>query len=165
MEGVLEGPQDFRQYHEIPDDGIEFQFRQYVFHDLRLYLHPFLSHAAGQILVNNFLYDLSQTTIPSDNVDAEYLKKPKQWDMRFIRIFMLIFGPISSIFDILTFVLLYNIFHFNQIIFHTGWFIESLATQTFVVYIIRTRKIPFSSPALQNGSSSLRSAPLLPAWS
>jgi Mg2+-importing ATPase len=143
MEGVLEGRKTFGNTMKYLMMGLSSNFGNMFSMIYASIFIPFFPMLPGQILVNNFLYDLSQTTIPSDNVDAEYLKKPKQWDMKFIRLFMIIFGPISSVFDILTFVLLYNIFHFNQVIFHTGWFIESLATQTFVVYIIRTRKIPF----------------------
>ncbi len=104
---------------------------------------PFLPMLPIQILLNNFLYDLSQITIPTDNVDAEYLKTPKRWDITFIRRFMFIFGPISSLFDFLTFYVLFNAFSHAPNAFQTGWFMESLATQTLVIHIIRTRKIPF----------------------
>ena len=104
---------------------------------------PFFPMTASQILLNNFLYDTSQLAIPSDNVDKEYLKKPKHWNMKFIKKYMIIFGPISSIFDFLTFYVLYGVFHFTESTFQSGWFIESLATQILVIYIIRTEKIPF----------------------
>jgi Mg2+-importing ATPase len=104
---------------------------------------PFFPMMPGQILVNNFLYDLSQLSIPSDNVDPEYLKKPKHWDISFVKKFMLIFGPISSLFDFLTFFVLYKIFSLSGGAFQAAWFVESLATQVFVVYIIRTKKLPF----------------------
>jgi Mg2+-importing ATPase len=96
-----------------------------------------------QILLNNFLYDVSQVAIPTDHVDDDYLKTPKGWDIKAIRRFMLIFGPISSFFDFLTFGILLFAFHASQEFFHTGWFLESLCTQTFIIYIIRTAKIPF----------------------
>jgi Mg2+-importing ATPase len=149
MEGVLEGRKTFGNTMKYLMMGLSSNFGNMFSMIYASIFLPFFPMLPGQILVNNFLYDLSQTTIPSDNVDNEYLKKPKQWDIKFIRIFTIVFGPISSVFDILTFILLYNVFHFNQIIFHTGWFIESLATQTFVIYVIRTRKIPFlqSSPS------------------
>lgn len=104
---------------------------------------PFLPMLPIQILLNNFLYDLSQVTIPTDNVDPEYLQSPKRWDIKFIRRFMFIFGPISSIFDFLSFYVLYSAFSHNPNAFQTGWFIESLATQTLVIHVIRTRKVPF----------------------
>jgi len=98
-----------------------------------------------QILLNNLLYDLAQITIPTDNVDEAYLQKPQRWDIGLIRNFMLFIGPISSIFDFLTFYVLLNVFHANEAQFHTGWFVESLATQTLVLFVIRTSKNPLQS--------------------
>jgi Mg2+-importing ATPase len=106
---------------------------------------PFLPMLPTQILLNNFLYDLSQITIPTDKVDASYIKKPHHWDIRLLRNFMLIIGPISSIFDFLTFFMLLWIFHASDVLFHTGWFVESLATQTLVLFIIRTAGNPLRS--------------------
>jgi len=103
---------------------------------------PFLPMLPIQILLNNFLYDLSQIAIPTDNVDKEYIEKPRPWDIRSIKRFMLIFGPISSIFDFVTFGMLLFIFHASTPYFRTGWFLESLCTQTLVIYVIRTGKIP-----------------------
>ncbi|MDR3519852.1 MAG: magnesium-translocating P-type ATPase [Candidatus Pacebacteria bacterium] len=112
-------------------------------------LLPFLPMTAPQILLNNLLYDSSQLAIPTDNVDESYMIKPRKFKIRFIKLFMLIFGPISSVFDFLTFFILLSVFHFGESAFQTGWFLESIATQAFVVYIIRTKKIPFfqSSPS------------------
>jgi P-type Mg2+ transporter len=104
---------------------------------------PYLPMLPIQILLNNFLYDSSQLTIPSDNVDAEFTQKPKRWNMRFIKYFMFVFGSISSIFDFITFFVLYGIFKASAAQFQTGWFLESLATQTLVIYVIRTERIPF----------------------
>jgi len=106
---------------------------------------PFLPMLPTQILLNNFLYDLSQITIPTDNVDEDFLRKPKQWDIGLIRKFMVFIGPISSVFDFLTFYVLLHFFHASQTLFHTGWFIESLATQTLVIFVIRTAQNPFRS--------------------
>jgi P-type Mg2+ transporter len=106
---------------------------------------PFLPMLPTQILLNNFLYDLSQITIPTDNVDEEFVRKPRQWDIGLIRRFMLFVGPISSIFDFLTFYALLHFFPATQTFFHTGWFVESLATQTLVIYIIRTTGRPLQS--------------------
>jgi Mg2+-importing ATPase len=110
---------------------------------------PFLPMLPIQILLNNFLYDVSQLAIPGDNVDEEYLSEPKRWNMHFIRKFMFLFGPISSIFDFATFGLMYYFFNHSPASFQTGWFVESLATQTLVIHIIRTKKLPFiqSSPS------------------
>lgn len=106
---------------------------------------PFLPMLPTQILLNSFLYDLSQVTIPTDNVDDDFLQKPKQWDIHLIRRFMVFIGPISSIFDFLTFYVLLYFFHASQLFFHTGWFIESLATQTLVIFVIRTAHNPLRS--------------------
>jgi len=106
---------------------------------------PFLPMLPTQILLNNLLYDLSQITIPTDNVDDEYLRKPQHWDIHLIRNFMLFIGPISSIFDFLTFYVLLHFFHANEALFHTGWFVESIATQTLVIIVIRTSRNPLRS--------------------
>jgi Mg2+-importing ATPase len=98
-----------------------------------------------QILLNNFLYDLAQVTIPTDRVDAGALARPQRWNTRIIRDFMLLIGPISSIYDFLTFGVLLRIFHASEALFHTGWFVESLATQTLVLLVIRTQGSPLRS--------------------
>lgn len=110
---------------------------------------PFLPMLPSQILLNNFLYDVSQLTISSDKVDGDDIKFPPKWDIKFIKKYMLVFGLVSSIFDFVTFWLLYYVFHFSEAQFQTGWFIESIATQVLVIYIIRTKKLPFfqSSPS------------------
>jgi len=111
-----------------------------------------------QILLNNFLYDLSEIAIPLDNVDKSFLKKPHRWNISFIRNFMFMMGPISSLFDFLTFGILLYVFQASEKLFQTGWFIESLATQILVIFIIRTRLSPFRSrphPILAISSISL----------
>jgi Mg2+-importing ATPase len=112
---------------------------------------PFLPMLPTQILLNNLLYDLAQVTIPTDRVDSSFLRKPQRWDMRLVRNFMLAIGPISSLYDFLTFWILLHWFHANQAFFHTGWFVESLVTQTLVLFVIRTMQNPLKSrpsPAL-----------------
>ena len=110
-------------------------------------LLPFLPMAPVQILLNNMLYDLSQTAVPTDLVDPEYLQSPRRWNVKGLMRFIFCIGPISSIFDYLTFGLLWFILSANSVemssLFQTGWFVESLLSQTLVVYIIRTGKIPF----------------------
>jgi len=106
---------------------------------------PFLPMLPTQILLNNFLYDVAQITIPTDNVDDEYVRKPQRWDIHLIRNFMVLIGPISSIYDFLTFYVLLNLFHAPEPEFHTGWFVESLATQTLVLFVIRTMRRPWRS--------------------
>ncbi len=94
---------------------------------------------------NNLLTDIPQAAIPTDNVDKEYIEKPRKWQVGDIRRFMLFIGPISSIFDYVTFGVMIFIFHAlnNPQLFQTGWFIESLLTQTLIVHVIRSKKIPF----------------------
>jgi len=106
---------------------------------------PFLPMLPIQILTNNMLYDFSQMTIPTDKVDEDHLLKPKKWNFKNIKRFILFFGPISSLFDYATFFVMLYVFHTwnNPALFHTGWFVESLLTQTLIVHIIRTSKIPF----------------------
>ena len=106
---------------------------------------PFLPMLPLQILLNNLLYDVSEITLPLDNVDGEDLAQPKRWDMGFIRNFMLTIGPISSIFDFLTFYLLLRLFDAHESLFRTGWFVESIATQVLVIFVIRTRRNPLRS--------------------
>lgn len=105
-------------------------------------LLPFLPMLPVQILLNNLLYDLSETAIPLDTVDEDMLLHPRRWDMGFVRDFMLTLGPVSSLFDFLTFALLLWVFGAGEREFHTGWFIESLATQVLVVFVIRSRGHP-----------------------
>jgi P-type Mg2+ transporter len=106
---------------------------------------PFLPMLPLQILLNNLLYDVSEITLPLDNVDDEDLAGPKRWDMAFIRNFMLTIGPISSLFDFLTFYLLLSLFNAHESLFRTGWFVESIATQVLVIFVIRTRRNPLRS--------------------
>jgi len=106
---------------------------------------PFLPMLPIQVLTNNLLYDFSQTTIPTDEVDDEWLIKPRQWTIDKTLRFILFIGPISSIFDYATFFLMLYVFDcwHNPALFHTGWFVESLFTQTLIIHVIRTNKIPF----------------------
>ena len=103
----------------------------------------FLPMLPSQILLNNLLYDVGQLAIPTDRVDEEVLARPAAWDIAFVRRFMSVFGPVSSIFDFATFYVMLRILHAGHDEFRTGWFVESLATQTLVVFVIRTRRIPF----------------------
>ncbi|HXM58011.1 MAG TPA: HAD-IC family P-type ATPase, partial [Candidatus Dormibacteraeota bacterium] len=117
----------------------------------------FLPMTPTQILLNNFLYDVSEMTIPTDQVDEEQLRRPAHWDLRQIQRFMLVFGPISSLFDFLTFGLMLWVFHAGPSLFQSGWFVESLATQTLIIFVIRTRRTPFfrSRPSLALAATSL----------
>ena len=103
----------------------------------------FLPMLPSQILLNNLLYDVSELTIPTDRVDEELLRRPEHWDIGFIRKFMAFFGPISSLYDFGTFAVMIYVFHAHAPLFRSGWFVESLATQSLVVFLIRTRRVPF----------------------
>lgn len=96
-----------------------------------------------QILLINLMYDLSQTPIPTDNVDAEYIKKQKRFDMKSIRRFMLFFGPVGILWDLATFLVMIVLFKSSFPEFRTAWFIESITTQFLIIFVIRTRKVPF----------------------
>ena len=106
---------------------------------------PFLPMLPIQVLINNLLYDFSQTTIPSDTVDPEWLTRPRKWEIGNLRRYILFVGPISSVFDYATFFVMLYVFGAwnNPDLFHTGWFVESLFTQTLIIHVIRTNKIPF----------------------
>ena len=106
---------------------------------------PFIPMLPIQVLTNNLLYDISQTAIPTDDVDPEWLAVPRKWSVGGLRRYILLIGPISSIFDYLTFYIMLYVFNCwtNPALFHTGWFVESLFTQTLIIHVIRTNKIPF----------------------
>ena len=106
---------------------------------------PFLPMRPIQVLLNNLLYDLSEVPIPMDDVDDELLAQPHHWDIQFIRNFMLVLGSVSSVFDFLTFAVLLGVFNATETLFQTGWFMESLATQVLVIFVIRTRRNPLHS--------------------
>jgi magnesium-transporting ATPase (P-type) len=106
---------------------------------------PFLPMLPIQILLNNLLYDVSEIAIPFDEVDQEAIAAPVKWDIKFIERFMLVFGPVSSIFDFITFYALLHLFGAGEALFRTGWFIESITTQVLVVFAIRTRRQFFRS--------------------
>jgi P-type Mg2+ transporter len=103
----------------------------------------FLPMLPSQILLNNLLYDVGQLAIPTDRVDSEVLARPSAWDIAFVRRFMAVFGPVSSVFDFMTFYVMIVILNAGHNEFRTGWFVESLATQTLVIFVIRTRRVPF----------------------
>jgi Mg2+-importing ATPase len=143
--GILEGRKAFGNVTKYLLMGTSSNFgNMFSMAGASLFL-PFLPMLPTQILLNNFLYDVSQITIPSDSVDEEYVRTPQRWDIRLIRNFMILIGPISSIYDFLTFWVLLKVFHAPQALFHTGWFVESLATQTLVLFVIRTKRAPWRS--------------------
>ena len=146
-DGVIEGRRSFANIMKYIIMGTSSNFgNMFSMAAASLFL-PFLPMLPSQILLNNFLYDVSQVSIPTDNVDLAMMQRPKRWQIGFIRQFMTIIGPISSIYDFLTFGVLLWVFHAstNESLFHTGWFVESLATQTLVVFVIRTATNPLKS--------------------
>ena len=143
--GVLEGRRTFGNIMKYIMMGTSSNFgNMFSMAGASLFL-PFLPMLPVQILLNNLLYDVSELPIPLDRVDDDYLSHPRHWDMTFIRNFMLTIGSVSSVFDFLTFYVMLAVFHAGEALFHTGWFIESMATQVLVIFIIRTRKNPFKS--------------------
>jgi Mg2+-importing ATPase len=146
-DGVAEGRRSFANIMKYIIMGTSSNFgNMFSMAAASLFL-PFLPMLPSQILLNNFLYDLSQVSIPSDSVDPAMVQRPKRWQIGFIREFMMIIGPISSVYDFLTFAILLWVFHAstNESLFHTGWFVESLATQTLVIFVIRTAGNPLKS--------------------
>jgi Mg2+-importing ATPase len=144
-EGILEGRKSLANVLKYLLMGTSSNFgNMFSMAGASLFL-PFLPMLPTQILLNNFLYDLAQVSIPTDNVDRSFIQRPQRWNISLIQKFMLYVGPISSIFDFLTFYLMLQVLHANERIFHTGWFVESLATQTLVLFIIRTAQAPWKS--------------------
>lgn len=157
-DGIIEGRKVFANIIKYIKMGASSNFGNMFSVVGGSYFLPFLPMTPLQVLTNNLLYDMSQTGIPNDNVDDEFIVKPQNWDIGFIKRFMIFIGPISSIFDYATYFLMlyfFNCILFKQIntpvelktyyeqLFHTGWFVESILTQTLIVHIIRTNKIPF----------------------
>ena len=144
-EGVIEGRKVFGNITKYIKMGASSNFGNMFSVLGASIILPFLPMTAIQVLTNNLLYDFSQTTIPTDNVDAEYLAVPRRWDIGNITKFVLFIGPISSIFDYVTYFTMLYVFNAwnNPALFQTGWFVESLLTQTLIIHIIRTAKIPF----------------------
>jgi Mg2+-importing ATPase len=157
-DGIMEGRKVFANIIKYIKMGASSNFGNMFSVVGGAYFLPFLPMAPIQVLVNNLLYDFSQVGIPLDNVDEEYLAKPRKWNIKSIQNFMVFIGPISSIFDYATYFLMLYFFgcvafsaagtgpdqksHLEQL-FHTGWFVESLLTQTLIVHIIRTNRVPF----------------------
>jgi Mg2+-importing ATPase len=141
--GVVEGRRIFANTIKYVLMGTSSNFGNMFSAGAASFFLSFLPMLPTQILLNNLLYDASEMTIPTDRVDEEQLRRPAHWDMRLIRRFMVFFGPISSLFDFATFAILLRGFHAHAPLFRSGWFVESLATQSVVIFAIRTRRVPF----------------------
>ncbi len=154
-EGVLEGRKTFGNTMKYIMIGVSSNFGNMFSVAAAAIFLPFLPMLPVQILLNNLLYDFSQSTITTDKVDDEYVERPKRWDITFIRRFMISLGPVSSLFDFLTFFSMLFVFlpiipvalladpRYPEHLFQTAWFIESLVSQILVVFVIRTRRRPF----------------------
>jgi Mg2+-importing ATPase len=155
-DGIIEGRRAFGNVTKYLLMGTSSNFgNMFSMAGASLFL-PFLPMLPTQILLNNFLYDLAQVTIPTDNVDPEYLRRPQRWDIHLIRNFMIVIGPISSVYDFLTFFVLLSLFHAPEPLFHSGWFVESLSTQTLVLLVIRTMRNPLRSrPSIPLATTTL----------
>lgn len=145
LNGIIEGRKSFGNVMKYLMMGTSSNFGNMLSMACAVIFLPFLPMLPTQILLNNLLYDISQVTIPTDNVDPSFTRKPRHWNIDIIRKFMFYIGPISSIFDFLTFYVMLKIFAATEALFQTGWFVESLATQTLVIFVIRTAKNPWQS--------------------
>jgi Mg2+-importing ATPase len=144
-DGVVEGRRSFGNIMKYVLMGTSSNFGNMLSMAAASLFLPFLPMLPLQILLNNFLYDLAQVPIPSDHVDGIYMRKPKRWNIGFIRRYMLLTGPLSSVFDFATFAVMLWVFEAGPALFRTGWFVESLATQTLVIFVIRTTGPPWRS--------------------
>ncbi|MGV8141892.1 MAG: magnesium-translocating P-type ATPase [Candidatus Woesearchaeota archaeon] len=149
-EGIIDGRKVFGNIVKYIEMGASSNFgNMFSVAGASIFL-PFLPMLPIQIILNNFLYDISQLSIPTDNIDKEYVQKPRPWNIESIKRFVIFIGPLSSIFDFMTFIVFFMIFNAIPAQFQTAWFIESLTTQVLIVYIIRTNKIPIieSKPSM-----------------
>lgn len=154
--GIIEGRKSFGNVMKYLLMGTSSNFGNMFSMAAAVLFLPFLPMLPTQILLNNFLYDLAQVTIPTDAVDETFIRKPQRWNIKLIRDFMIYIGPLSSIYDFLTFFVLLKVFHASEQFFHTGWFVESLATQTLVIFVIRTASNPLRSrPSLALTSTTI----------
>jgi Mg2+-importing ATPase len=156
-DGVVEGRKTFQNTLKYIKMGFSSNFGNMFSMMGASAILPFLPMLPSQILFNNFLYDMSQTTIPSDHTDRESLVSPLRWNMKEFTKYIIVFGIASSIFDFLTFFTLYSVFDLKDAQFQTGWFIESIATQVLIIFIIRTKRFPFfrSSPSIFVAASTI----------
>ena len=142
-EGVIEGRKTFGNIVKYIKMGASSNFGNMLSMTGGSLFLPFLPMLPIQILLNNFLYDMSQLAIPTDEVDSEYLARPRPWNINSIKRFMILLGPVSSVFDFVMFGVMLFVFRASAELFRTGWFVESLVTQTLIIYVIRTASFPF----------------------
>lgn len=143
IDGVIEGRKTYTNTFKYIMMSLSSNFGNMMSVAIASIFLPFLPLLPVQIILIDFLYDLSQITVPSDNVDESALKQPREWSMDFLKKFTFIFGPLSSIFDLVTFSVLLFFLHASIPVFRTGWFVESFITQSLIIFAIRTSKVPF----------------------
>ncbi len=148
-DGVYEGRITYANVNKYLNMGMSSNFGNMVSIALSSLFLPFLPMLPVQILLNDLFYDVSQLLLANDYVDHDYLTAPHRWNIRAIRQFMLVFGPISSIFDVVTFFLLLHFFKAQAQLFQTGWFLESIVTQILIIFSIRTHLVPFFKSKIQ----------------
>lgn len=165
ISGVTLGRQTFANTNKYISMAISSNFGNMFSMTGASLLLPFLPMLPVQVLLNNLLYESSQFAITFDNVDKAVLKRPNPWNIKFIKKFMIVFGGISSVFDFLTFFILYKIFMLTGSSFQTGWFIESFATQTLVIFLIRSRDSIFKSIAPNKIVTYTTIGAVIAAWS
>ncbi|MGB9637566.1 MAG: cation transporting ATPase C-terminal domain-containing protein, partial [Microgenomates group bacterium] len=141
--GILEGRKTFANVLKYIVMGTSSTFGNMLSLAASSLFLPFLPMLPVQVLLNDLLYDASQTLVAQDNVDRELVEKPRKWNVAFIKNYMLTFGTLSSLFDLFTFFLLFTIFKATPQLFRTGWFLESILTQILIIFSIRTAKVPF----------------------
>ena len=163
-DGVIEGRKTYRNTLKYILMGLSSDFGNMLSMVGASFLLPFLPMLPTQVILNDLIYDFSQLSIPTDNVDVEETRKPAKWDFSFIKHYMLVFGIMNATFDFITYGLLYFVFKAPEHLFQTGWFLESITTQILVVYIIRTKKTPIlqSRPSLAFTINTLLA--VLVAW-
>lgn len=144
LNGITEGRKTFANTNKYTLMAISSNFGNMLSMIGAVLFLPFLPMLPVQILLNNTLYDISQLALPFDTVDKEYIEKPRRWDMKFLKTAMIVFGMVSSAFDLISFFVFYKIFNLSESQFQTAWFIESIATQLLVIYIIRSQKSFFT---------------------
>ena len=149
-DGIKEGRITFQNTIKYILMGTSSSFGNMVSASAASIILPFLPMTPVQLLLNDIMYDISQTSIPTDHVDADQILRPKSWDIGYIKRFMILFGFIGTLYDFLTFAVMYFVFHARGSLFQTGWFVTSFITEVLVVFMIRTRKVPFwkSKPSL-----------------
>ncbi len=140
LNGIIEGRKSFGNVIKYLIVGTSSNFGNMLSMIIALVFIPFLPATPSQLLLNNLLYDISQITIPTDNVDSSFTRKPRNWNIDIIKQFMFYLGPLTSLFDLITFFVMLQVFQASEILFQTGWFVESLLTQVLVILVVRTVK-------------------------